>query len=92
MPQILNTFLGGFGGGGVESVLKFVTIQDGLLLLQMRHLVNSRLFLLRKMWDNLLYTLLPNTWVPLYTMVTFTRERYHLCIAKKKWQDKVRAF
>jgi len=55
--------------------------------IEMRDLVNSRMYLLRKKWDNLLYTLLPTKWVPLYTMVTFSRERYHLCIAKKKWQD-----
>ncbi|RXG60108.1 Kynurenine 3-monooxygenase [Armadillidium vulgare] len=56
---------------------------------EMRDLVNSRFFLLRKVLDNFLYTFLPNTWIPLYTMVTFTRERYHMCILKKKWQDKV---
>lgn len=55
----------------------------------MRDLVNSKLFLLRKKWDDLLSRLLPRTWVPLYTMVTFSRERYHLCIAKKRWQDEV---
>ncbi|XP_063608709.1 kynurenine 3-monooxygenase-like [Penaeus indicus] len=55
----------------------------------MRDLVNSRLFLLRKKWDDLLSRLLPRTWVPLYTMVTFSRERYHLCIAKKRWQDEM---
>ncbi|XP_064091379.1 kynurenine 3-monooxygenase-like [Macrobrachium nipponense] len=57
--------------------------------IEMRDLVNSRLFLLRKKWDDLLSRLLPGTWVPLYTMVTFSRERYHSCIAKKKWQDDV---
>lgn len=56
---------------------------------EMRDLVNSRLFLIRKLCDDFLSRLLPRTWIPLYTMVTFTRERYHLCIAKKKWQDKV---
>jgi len=57
--------------------------------IEMRDLVNSKLFLLRKKWDNLLYTVFPNKWVPLYNMVTFSRERYHLCIANKKWQDEV---
>ncbi|XP_047494501.1 kynurenine 3-monooxygenase-like [Penaeus chinensis] len=57
--------------------------------IEMRDLVNSKLFLLRKKWDDLLSRLLPRTWVPLYTMVTFSRERYHLCIAKKRWQDEM---
>lgn len=41
-----------------------------LFFFQMRDLVNSRLFLLRKKLDNFLYWLLPNTWIPLYTMVS----------------------
>ncbi|XP_069194020.1 kynurenine 3-monooxygenase [Procambarus clarkii] len=57
--------------------------------IEMRQLVNSTSFLIRKKWDNLLYRLLPQTWVPLYTMVTFSRERYHLCIMKRKWQDSI---
>ena len=36
---------------------------------QMRSSVNSRLFMLRKKLDNLLFKLFPSTWVPLYTMV-----------------------
>ncbi|KAK7063145.1 hypothetical protein SK128_003380 [Halocaridina rubra] len=57
--------------------------------IEMRDLVNSRLFLLRKKWDDFLNRILPKKWIPLYTMVTFSRERYHLCIAKKKWQDNI---
>ncbi|CAC5358463.1 KMO [Mytilus coruscus] len=38
--------------------------------------------------DNMLHWIFPNSWVPLYTMVSFSRERYHLCIAKRKQQDK----
>ncbi|XP_069951362.1 kynurenine 3-monooxygenase-like [Cherax quadricarinatus] len=57
--------------------------------LEMRSLVNSKLFLLRKKLDDILSRLLPRTWVPLYTMVTFSRERYHVCIANRKWQDKI---
>ncbi|KAL4237745.1 hypothetical protein ACF0H5_002457 [Mactra antiquata] len=55
----------------------------------MRQSVNSRLFLLRKKVDNFLYWLFPNSWMPLYTMVSFSRTRYHECIANKAWQDKV---
>nr|KAG5698095.1 hypothetical protein BaRGS_031785 [Batillaria attramentaria] len=57
--------------------------------IEMRASVNSPLFLLRKKLDNLLYTLFPRTWVPLYTTVSFTRTRYHQCIANREWQDKV---
>ena len=32
---------------------------------------------------------MPKTWIPLYTMVTFTRTPYRKCIEGKKWQDKV---
>jgi len=38
---------------------------------QMRSDVNSRSFLLRKSLDNFLHKLLPRTWVPLYTMVSY---------------------
>ena len=48
-----------------------------------------RKFLFRKKFDNLMYWLMPNTWIPLYTMVTFTRTPYRKCIEGKKWQDKV---
>lgn len=56
---------------------------------EMRDLVNSRWFLMRKKFDDILSSLLPDYWLPLYTMVTFTRNRYHHCIARKTWQDKV---
>lgn len=55
---------------------------------EMRHLVNKRSFLVRKHLDNLLYRLLPaGTWVPLYTMVTFTRTPYRRCVEDRRWQD-----
>lgn len=47
-------------------------------------------FRLRKSLDNVLYTLLPNYWIPLYSSVQFTRMRFRDCIANKEWQDKVR--
>lgn len=56
---------------------------------EMRQSVNSRLFLLRKKLDNFLSWMFPNTWIPLYTTVSFTRTRYHECIKNKEWQDKV---
>uniref|UniRef100_A0A8D0F516 Kynurenine 3-monooxygenase n=1 Tax=Strix occidentalis caurina TaxID=311401 RepID=A0A8D0F516_STROC len=39
--------------------------------------------------DNFLHTLMPSTIVPLYTMVTFTRIRYHEALQRWKWQKKV---
>ncbi|XP_045185472.2 kynurenine 3-monooxygenase-like [Mercenaria mercenaria] len=57
--------------------------------IEMRQSVNSRLFLLRKKVDNFLFWLFPNTWIPLYTTVSFSRKRYHECIKNKEWQDKV---
>ncbi|CAL1546667.1 unnamed protein product [Lymnaea stagnalis] len=56
---------------------------------EMRSKVNSRLFLVRKKLDNMLFKLFPNTWVPLYTMVSFTRIRYHECVQRREWQDKI---
>ncbi|XP_060560337.1 kynurenine 3-monooxygenase-like [Ruditapes philippinarum] len=57
--------------------------------IEMRQSVNSRLFLMRKKLDNFLFWLLPNTWIPLYTTVSFSRKRYHECIKNKEWQDRV---
>nr|XP_022328908.1 kynurenine 3-monooxygenase-like [Crassostrea virginica] len=57
--------------------------------IEMRKSVNSKLFLLRKKLDNLLFTIFPNSWIPLYTMVAFTRTRYHLCIERRKHQDEI---
>lgn len=57
--------------------------------LEMRDHVNSRLFVLRKHFDNFLYWLFPNSWIPLYTMTTFTRIPYHEVIERSKKQDKI---
>uniref|UniRef100_A0A224YU54 Kynurenine 3-monooxygenase n=1 Tax=Rhipicephalus zambeziensis TaxID=60191 RepID=A0A224YU54_9ACAR len=56
---------------------------------EMRHLVNSTSFLIRKKFDLFLNTILPNFWIPLYTTVTFSRIRYHECVKNRAWQDKV---
>ncbi|XP_063884132.1 kynurenine 3-monooxygenase-like [Scylla paramamosain] len=56
---------------------------------EMRDLVNSPFFLLRKKLDDFLSIILPGRWQPLYTMVTFSRRPYSSCIANKTWQDKV---
>uniref|UniRef100_A0A8C8D4M4 FAD-binding domain-containing protein n=1 Tax=Oncorhynchus tshawytscha TaxID=74940 RepID=A0A8C8D4M4_ONCTS len=52
--------------------------------------VNSKWFLFRKYVDNFLHIIMPRTIIPLYTMVTFTRTRYHKVVKHWHWQDKVR--
>ncbi|XP_033835707.1 kynurenine 3-monooxygenase [Periophthalmus magnuspinnatus] len=57
--------------------------------IEMRAHVNSKWFLFRKYVDNFLHFLMPRTIVPLYTMVTFTRTRYHQAVERWQWQNKV---
>ncbi|XP_051231355.1 kynurenine 3-monooxygenase [Dicentrarchus labrax] len=57
--------------------------------IEMRAHVNSRWFLFRKYVDNFLHFVMPRTIIPLYTMVTFTRTRYHEAVERWHWQDKV---
>ncbi|CAF3539685.1 unnamed protein product [Rotaria sp. Silwood1] len=56
---------------------------------EMRHLVTQPLFYWRKRIDNFLYRCMPNWWIPLYTMVTFTRIPYGRCIELRRRQDKI---
>ncbi|XP_063347599.1 kynurenine 3-monooxygenase [Pelmatolapia mariae] len=57
--------------------------------IEMRAHVNSKWFLFRKYVDNILYFFMPKTIIPLYTMVTFTRTRYHEAVKRWHWQNKV---
>ncbi|XP_029673211.1 kynurenine 3-monooxygenase [Formica exsecta] len=57
--------------------------------LEMRDLVMRKSFLLRKFVDKVLYMFSPNSWIPLYSSVHFTRMSFRDCIAHKEWQDKV---
>uniref|UniRef100_A0A8C1TPG2 Kynurenine 3-monooxygenase n=1 Tax=Cyprinus carpio TaxID=7962 RepID=A0A8C1TPG2_CYPCA len=57
---------------------------------EMRAHVNSRYFLFRKYLDNFLHFIMPKTIIPLYTMVTFTRTRYHEAVKRWHWQNKVK--
>uniref|UniRef100_A0A6I8P8C7 Kynurenine 3-monooxygenase n=1 Tax=Ornithorhynchus anatinus TaxID=9258 RepID=A0A6I8P8C7_ORNAN len=59
--------------------------------LEMRSHVNSRWFLFRTYLDRVLYALMPSTFIPLYTMVSFSRIRYHEVVMRWRWQNKVRA-
>ncbi|XP_012672422.2 kynurenine 3-monooxygenase [Clupea harengus] len=56
---------------------------------EMRAHVNSKWFIFRKHVDDILHFIMPKTIIPLYTMVTFTRTRYHEAIKRWHWQDKV---
>ncbi|XP_078672663.1 kynurenine 3-monooxygenase-like isoform X1 [Branchiostoma floridae x Branchiostoma belcheri] len=55
--------------------------------IEMRKSVNSRWFLMRKKVDAFLHAIMPRVFIPLYTMVSFTRIRYHVVINKAKKQD-----
>ncbi|XP_036430415.1 kynurenine 3-monooxygenase [Colossoma macropomum] len=57
--------------------------------IEMRAHVNSRYFLFRKFLDNTLHFIMPKTIIPLYTMITFTRTRYHEAVTQWQWQNKV---
>ena len=56
---------------------------------EMRSHVNSRLFVLRKKVDNFLHTLFPSRFIPLYTMVAFTRIPYHIVVQRNRKQRKM---
>ncbi|XP_065655963.1 kynurenine 3-monooxygenase [Hydra vulgaris] len=57
--------------------------------MELRAHVNSVWFTLRKKVDSFLQFLFPNTWIPLYSMVTFTRLRYHHVVERSKKQDMI---
>ncbi len=56
---------------------------------EMRHLVTQPSFYWRKKIDDFLYRFIPNWWIPLYTMVTFTRLPYKQCLDLRRRQDKI---
>lgn len=55
----------------------------------MRYLVTTRKYIWRKKLDNFLNKLFPKYWMPLYSMVTFSRIRYSEVIKRREQQDKV---
>lgn len=57
--------------------------------IEMRDLVNTWSFWMRKHLDDFLYRIIPSKWVPLYTMVTFSRIPIHECIRRRQAQDKI---
>ncbi|MBL0052713.1 MAG: FAD-dependent monooxygenase [Bacteroidetes bacterium] len=57
--------------------------------IEMRDLVGSAKFLLRKKIEGAFYTKYPEKWQPLYTMVTFSHLPYHEALAMGKFQDTI---
>jgi kynurenine 3-monooxygenase len=57
--------------------------------LEMRDRVSSRAFLYKKRFDNLLHKLLPRWYLPLYTLVTFTRTPYAQARRRVRRQETV---
>lgn len=56
---------------------------------EMRDLVNRKSYRLRKLLDDFLFRMLPETWIPLYNSVSFSHMPYKQCIENRKWQDNV---
>ncbi|CAD5231926.1 unnamed protein product [Bursaphelenchus xylophilus] len=56
---------------------------------ELKHLVNTRGYKLRKKLDLCLNKYLGQRWTPLYSMVTFTRTPYHKVVENRKRQDQI---
>jgi kynurenine 3-monooxygenase len=67
------------------------TLADLCLLnfVEMRDLVGSKVFLARKKVENFLHKLLPRWYLPLYTMIQFTRIPYADARRRARWQDRI---
>jgi len=59
--------------------------------IEMRDRVGSRLFLLRKKLNLLLHALLPRWYLPLYTMIEFTRIPYRDAVGRARRQERIAA-
>ncbi|XP_063469599.1 kynurenine 3-monooxygenase isoform X3 [Symphalangus syndactylus] len=57
--------------------------------IEMRAHVNSSWFIFQKNMERFLHAIMPSTFIPLYTMVTFSRIRYHEAVQRWHWQKKV---
>ncbi|XP_031638523.1 kynurenine 3-monooxygenase-like [Contarinia nasturtii] len=57
--------------------------------IEMRDLVRSKSYRLRKLLDDFLYRNIPKYWIPLYNSVSFSHMPYKRCIDNRKWQDKI---
>ncbi len=59
---------------------------------EMRYLVTTKKYKLRKVLDGYLNKILGDKWVPLYSMVTFSCIRYSDVIKRRDRQDKILGF
>jgi kynurenine 3-monooxygenase len=57
--------------------------------IEMRDKVGSKLFVLQKKLAILLHALLPRWYLPLYTMIEFTRIPYAQAVRRARWQNRV---
>ncbi|KAL9957905.1 hypothetical protein ACROYT_G034860 [Oculina patagonica] len=57
--------------------------------IEMRSLVTSPVFLMKKKLFNFLHWLMPKTFIPLYSMVSFSQIPYKTVIDRSRWQEKV---
>jgi len=57
--------------------------------IEMSYLVTTTKYKLRKKIDNFLFALFPKYWIPLYTMVTFSRIPYSEVVKRRDKQDKI---
>merc|ERR1712137_1141980 len=56
---------------------------------EMRAHVASRLFLMRKSIESVVHRIMPNTFIPLYSMVAFSTIPYHKVIERDQKQSKI---
>lgn len=56
---------------------------------EMRDLVNTCSFKMRKLFGSLMYRLFANKWIPFYTMITFTHLPVDECVELRAKQDKI---
>ncbi len=56
---------------------------------EMRYLVTTRKYKLRKMLDGYLNKIFGEKWMPLYSMVTFSRIRYSDVVKRRDQQDRI---
>ena len=57
--------------------------------IEMRSYVNNWSYLVKKKIDSFLHRLMPRTFIPLYTMVSFTRIPYATIVTQHKRQNRV---
>ncbi|XP_026480225.1 kynurenine 3-monooxygenase-like, partial [Ctenocephalides felis] len=98
--SLLDDLIEKFGDENMENVFKEFTekrVDDAHAIcdlamynyIEMRDLVNKKSYRLRKTFDDFLFWIAPQVWVPLYNSVSFTRMSYRKCIENRAWQDKV---